>query len=173
MARLQAAGAVRRRPGATDEQIKAHLHNADGSLRSHRDVANALHAAGLGVDNNRVVAQLRSTGEARNRPGATDEQINAHLHNADGSLRSHRDVANALHAAGLGVDNNRVVAQLRSTGEARNRSSATDEQINAHLHNADGSLRTYRDAASALHDAGFGADTRRILAQRQAARGQR
>ncbi|WLI10727.1 hypothetical protein [Pseudomonas sp. FP603] len=169
-AQLQAAGSARRLRSATDEQINAHLHTP-GSLRIHKDVASALHAAGLGAGNARIDAQLQAAGSARRLRSATDEQINAHLHNTDGSLRIHKDVASALHAAGLGAGNARIDAQLQAAGSARRLRSATDEQINAHLHNTDGSLRIHKDVASALHAAGLGAGNARITARLQAARG--
>jgi hypothetical protein len=103
-----------KRTSATDEQINAHLYNADGSLRTQRDVTIALHVAGLGARDARITAQRQAAGGARQLPGATVEQINAHLHNDDGSLRTRRDVASALHAAGLGADSARITAQMRA-----------------------------------------------------------
>ncbi|WLI10732.1 MULTISPECIES: hypothetical protein [Pseudomonas] len=170
-ARLQAAGGARKLPGATDAQIDAHLHNDDGSLRTQSAVASALHAAGLGADQGRIAAALRAAGGARHLRGATDAQINAHLHNDDGSLRTRRGVVSALHAAGLGASTARITARRQAAGGARHLRGATDAQINAHLRNTDGSLRTQRAVASALHAAGLGADTTRIRAQLQAARG--
>ncbi|WLI10729.1 MULTISPECIES: hypothetical protein [Pseudomonas] len=140
-------------------------------MRTQTDVISALHAAGLGADTSRITARLQAAGGARKLRGATDEQITAHLHNTDGSLRTHKDVASALHAAGLGASNARIAAQLQAAGGARHLRGATDEQINAHLHNDDGSLRTGSNVASALHAAGLGADTSRITARLQAARG--
>ncbi|MCF5167319.1 hypothetical protein GIW45_25525 [Pseudomonas congelans] len=169
-AQLQAAGGARHLPGATDAQIHAQLHNPDGSLRTKLQVASALHTAGLGASNNRIQGQLQAAGGARLLPGATDAQIHAYLHNPDGSLRVGRDVASALHAAGLGADNNRIRAQLHAAGGARLRPGATDAQINEHLYNPDGSLRAGKDVASALHAAGLGAGNDRIWAQLQAAR---
>ncbi|WLI10737.1 MULTISPECIES: hypothetical protein [Pseudomonas] len=166
-----AAGGARLRPGATDAQIDAHLHNDDGSLRTRSGVASALRAAGLGASSARIDAQLQAAGGARLRPGATDAQIDAHLHNDDGSLRTHSGVASALQAAGLGASTMRIAAALRAAGGARLLRGATDAQINAHLHNDDGSLRTRSDVASALHAAGLGAGVVRIDAQLQAARG--
>ncbi|WLI10758.1 MULTISPECIES: hypothetical protein [Pseudomonas] len=114
-AQLQAAGGARHLRGATDAQIDAHLHNTDGSLRTQRAVASALHAAGLGAGNGRIVPALRqAAGGARLRPGATDEQINAHLRNDDGALRGRDQVASALHAAGLGASSPRIDAQLQA-----------------------------------------------------------
>ncbi|WLI10733.1 MULTISPECIES: hypothetical protein [Pseudomonas] len=112
-----------------------------------------------------------SEGQPPKRRGATDNQITARLHNDDGSLRTRRGVASALHAAGLGADQGRIVPALRAAGGARRLRGATDAQINAHLHNDDGSLRTKRAVASALQAAGLGADTWRITARLQAARG--
>ncbi|WLI10759.1 MULTISPECIES: hypothetical protein [Pseudomonas] len=161
-----------KRRGATDNQITAHLRNDDGSLRTQTDVISALHAVGLGAGNARIVSALRqAAGGARKLRGATDEQITAHLHNTDGSLRTHKDVASALHAAGLGASNARIAAQLQAAGGARKLRGATDEQITAHLHNTDGSLRTHKDVASALHAAGLEASRARIDARLQAARG--
>ncbi|TPG84388.1 hypothetical protein EAH72_35085, partial [Pseudomonas caspiana] len=188
------------RRGATVEQINAHLRNDDGSLRTQKEVASALHAAGWGASNaritaqrqaaggartTRIAAQLQAAGGARYLPGATVEQINAHLHNDDGSLRTQKDVASALHAAGWGASTTRIAAQLQAAGGARTTRiaaqlhaaggarylpGATVEQINAHLRNDDGSLRTQKDVASALHAAGWGASAARIAAQLQAAR---
>ncbi|WLI10788.1 hypothetical protein [Pseudomonas sp. FP603] len=160
-----------KRRGATDNQISAHLHNDDGSLRTRSDVISTLHAVGLGAGSKRIGAQLQAAGGARRLRGATDAQIDAHLHNDDGSLRTQRAVASALQAAGLGADTSRITAQLQAAGGARHLRGATDEQINAHLHNDDGSLRTRSDVASALHAVGLGASSARIDALLQAARG--
>ncbi|WLI10686.1 hypothetical protein [Pseudomonas sp. FP603] len=170
-AQLQAAGSARKLRGATDAQIDAHLHNDDGSLRTQTDVISALHAAGLGADTSRITARLQAAGGARKLRGATDEQITAHLHNTDGSLRTQSAVASALHAAGLGAGNTRIAALWQAAGGVRHLPGPTDEQITAHLHNDDGSLRTHKDVASALHAAGLGASSARIDAQLQAARG--
>jgi hypothetical protein len=140
-------------------------------LRTRRGVASVLHAAGLGADITRIDAQLQAAGGARLRHGATDAQIDAHLHNDDGSFRTRSDVASALHAAGLGAGVARIDAQLQAAGGARLRPGATDAQIDAHLHNDDGSLRTRSDVASDLHAAGLGAGVARITARLQAARG--
>ncbi|TPG82512.1 hypothetical protein EAH72_35370, partial [Pseudomonas caspiana] len=112
---------------ATVEQINAHLHNADGSLRTQKDVISALRDAGWGAGNTRIAAQLQAAGGARHLPGATDEQINAHLHNDDGSLRIRRDVTSALHAAGWGAGHDRIIAQLQAAGGGRRLHGATDE----------------------------------------------
>ncbi|WLI10787.1 MULTISPECIES: hypothetical protein [Pseudomonas] len=170
-ARLQAAGGGRRLRGTTGEQINAHLRNDDGSLRTHKDVASALRAAGLGADTSRITAQLQAAGGTRRLRGTTDAQIDAHLHNDDGSLRTQTDVLSALHAVGLGASSTRIAAQVQAAGGGRHLPGATDEQINAHLHNDDGSLRTQSAVASALRAAGLGAGNARITARLQAARG--
>jgi hypothetical protein len=101
-------------PGATDAQIAAQLRNADGSWRTKREVASALRAGGLGADSIRIMTQLQAAVGVRRRRGATDAQIAEHLRNADGSLRIAKDVANALHAAGLGAQNHRIFLQLQA-----------------------------------------------------------
>jgi hypothetical protein len=113
-AQLQAAGGARYLTSATDAQITAHLHNDDGSLRTRRGVASVLHTAGLGAGVARITAQLQAAVGARLRPGATDAQIDAHLHNDDGSLRTRSDVASDLHAAGLGAGVARITARLQA-----------------------------------------------------------
>jgi hypothetical protein len=173
MAQLHAAGGARHLPGATDAQIAEHLHNADGLLRTTRDVASALHAVGLGASDKRIGTHLQNAGGAQRLPGATDAQIAEHLYNADGSLRAITDVASALHAVGLGADEKRIGIQLKTAGKAQRLPSATDAQIAEHLHHPQGSLRTTRDTLSALHDVGLGAGKDRIHAQLQAAHAQR
>jgi hypothetical protein len=81
-------------------------------LRTQTDVIGALHAAGLGAGAKRIVPALQAVVGVRHLPGATDEQINAHLRNDDGSLRTQKKVAGALHAAGLGAGVARIYAQL-------------------------------------------------------------
>jgi hypothetical protein len=172
MAHLHAAGGARRLPGATDAQITDHLRNPDGSLRTTRDVLSALRAVGLGATDKRIGTHLQDAGGTRRLPGATDAQIAEHLHHPDRSLRAITDVASALHAVGLGADDKRIGIQLKTAGTAQRLPSATDAQITAHLHNADGSLRTARDVVSALHAVRLGADKKRINAQLEAAHGQ-
>jgi transposase len=166
-------GKRKNRPGATDAQIAEHLHNADGSLRSAKDVLSSLHAVGVGAADNRISAQLRAAGGPRQLPGATDAQIAEHLHNADGSLRTAKGVASALRAVGLGADDKRTWAHLRAAGGPRHLPGATDAQIAEHLHNADGSLRTAKAVASALHAVGLGVAKERIGGLLQAAGGAR
>jgi hypothetical protein len=60
MTQLQAAGGAWHLPGATDEQINAHLYNTDGSLRTQSDVTSALHAAGWGAGSSRIEAQRQA-----------------------------------------------------------------------------------------------------------------
>jgi len=166
---LHAAGATRHLPSATDEQIRTHLRNDDGSLRTRADVNKALHAVGLGASDTRLATQLQAAGGARKLPGATDEQIRAHLRNADDTLRIKKDVIRALHAIGLGASEERLTAQLRAAEMARPMPSATDEEIGRHLHNDDGSLRS-RAVSGALHAPGVGAGEVRIGAALRKAR---
>ncbi len=133
--------------------VSTHLRNADG----------------LGASSNRIAAQPQAA--RRPRLGAEHLQIEARLRNPDGSLRTQRAVVRALHAAGLGAGESRIRAQLHAAGGARHLPSATDAQINAHLHNPDGSLRTHRGVASALRAAGWGAGHARITTLRQDALG--
>jgi len=159
---LRAAGGVRPQPSATDQQIRAHLYNYDGTRRTRAEVASALHAAGLGASDARLGTHLQAAGATRHLPGATDEQIRAHLHNDDGSLRPQKDVVSALHAIGLGAGELRVTAQLRAVGATRYMPGATDEQIRTHLYRDNGSLRTKPEVADALHDAGLGVSDGRL-----------
>jgi predicted nucleic acid-binding protein len=166
-------GKRQNRPSATEAQIAEHLHNPDGSLRTTMGVLSALHAAGLGADNKRILAQLQAAGGAQHLSSATEAQIADHLYNTDGSLRTSKDVASALHAAGFGARNDRISAQLQAARGRLYLPSATEAQIVEHLHNANGSLRSTKDVLSALHAVGLGADDRRISAQLQAAGGAR
>ncbi|WP_223538251.1 hypothetical protein, partial [Pseudomonas sp. GL-B-16] len=159
---LQAAGGGRKLPSATNDQIRAHLKNGDGTLRTERAVASSLHTAGVGVSNNRILAQLQAAGGVRRLPSATNEQIRAFLKNADGTWRNRSDVISALHVAGLGADNYRVQNQLRAARGMRYLPGATDDQIRAHLKNADGTLRTQQAVASSLNTAGLGVGYNRI-----------
>jgi hypothetical protein len=163
-------GKQQHRKGATDAQLAKHLHNADGSLRSAKNVLSALHAVGLGAAKDRIGHQLQAAGAARHLPGATDAQITEHLHNTDGSLRTTRDVLSALRAVGLGIGKERMGSLLQAAGGGRHLPSATDAQIAEHLYHADGSLRNRRNVTSALHAAGLGAGKDRIDVQLQAAR---
>lgn len=172
VAQLKAAGGVTLLPGATDAQINAQLHNDNGSLRIHKEVISALRADGVGADSRRVSAQLQAARGVRKLPGATDAQIDAHLHNEDGSLRTQKEVVSTLHANGVGADKSRIMAQLQAAGGARRMPSATDAQINTYLHNENGSSRTQNEVSSALRADGLGADAKRIWTQQQAARGQ-
>nr|WP_140896550.1 hypothetical protein [Pseudomonas caspiana] len=88
-------------------------------MRIRRDVTSALHAAGWGAGHDRIIAQLQAAGGGRRLHGATDEQIIAHLHNDDGSLRTQKDVASALHAVGWGAGAARIAAQLQAAREAQ------------------------------------------------------
>jgi hypothetical protein len=146
------------------------MRNTDGSLRTRSQVTSSLHDAGWGAGNARIGTQWLAAGGAPLRPGATDAQIDAHLHNDDGSLRTLRVAAESLRRTGLGADNKRIEARRQAAGGTRHLPGATDEQINAHLHNDDGSLRSHRKVAGALHAAGLGASFSRIEAQRRAAR---
>jgi hypothetical protein len=157
--------------GATDDQITAQLHNNDGSIRTFRDVGSALRADGLGVRDSRIAAKLQAAGAEQRLPGATPEQIKAHLRKNDGSLRTHKDVVSALRAVGVGVRYSRVVAELQTAGAARPLPGATDEQITAHLHNKDDSLRTQAEVRSALRADGLGVDSHRLPALMQVAGG--
>jgi hypothetical protein len=98
---------------ATEEQINAHLYNDYGSLRIAKDVGIALRASGLGAGTNRIAAQLRAVQGVQRLPGASDEQIKAHLYNDDESLRSEVGVAKALNSVGLGARNDRIRAELQ------------------------------------------------------------
>ncbi|WP_223538006.1 hypothetical protein [Pseudomonas sp. GL-B-16] len=166
-------GTRQRRSAATNEQIRAELKNDDGTWRTKRAVASSLHTAGVGVSNNRILAQLQAAGGVRRLPSATNDQIRAQLENDDGTWRNRSDVTSALHAAGLGADNYRIQTQLRAAGRARYLPSATDEQIRAHLKNDDGTWRAQEAVASSLHTAGLGAGYNRIQNQLRTVRGGR
>ncbi|WP_223538375.1 hypothetical protein, partial [Pseudomonas sp. GL-B-16] len=166
-------GTRQRRSAATNEQIRAHLKNDDGTLRTHGAVVSALHTAGLGAGYNRILIQLQAAGGARHLPSATNDQIRAHLKNDDGTLRTKKAVVSALHAAGLGADKYRIPNQLQAAGGGRRLRGATNDQIRARLKNDDGTLRTQQAVASSLNAAGVGARSARILAQLQAAVGAR
>lgn len=168
---LQNAGGVRFLPGATDEQIDTYLHREDGLLRKTREVADALRTAGLGANDHRILIRLRNAGGKRPMQIATDEELSAHLRSEDGALRTTKEVLSALHTVGLGANDRRIRAQLRDAGGGEPMPSATDEQLNAHLRNENGVLRTAKEVLSALHTAGLETNANRIKSRLQQIRG--
>lgn len=158
-----------RRKGATDEQLSNQTRHEDGSLKTQKEVANDLHGQNIGADNNRIVKQLRGTREVRRK--ATDEDIVINLRREDGTFKKTKQVVDDMHALGLGVAPQRVVAQLKAAGALRE--SATKEQINKHLRRDDGSLKTQLQVANDLRKAGLAVTTMSITEQLQEARGGR
>jgi hypothetical protein len=162
LAQLQAVGRTRLLPSATDPEIKAQLRDDDGSLRTYKDVLSALHYKGCGARTVRITDQMQAAGEARLLPSATDAEIKAHMRKDDGSLRTNRDVVNTLHDKGLGACKNRVLDLLQLAGSKRRLPAPTVAELEAHLRDDDGSLRTRKDVIGALHDKGLGAGDHRI-----------
>ena len=127
------------------------------------------------------------------RRRATDALIQNYLRNADGSLRTRTEIAVALHDDGFNAAFERIDEQMRkhtsppsvstasqmpptdsrTQGQAANPESvgkpsrirATDDQIRGYSRNADGSLRSSREIAAALHNDGFKAANERIRKQ--------
>ncbi|MEO4016095.1 hypothetical protein [Pseudomonas rossensis] len=75
-----------KRPGATDDQIRAHMRNSDGELKTRKAVVKALHAAGLGANTTRLSA-LRQR-ETRLRPA--DEEVGRQIQNHNRHRHRHR-----------------------------------------------------------------------------------
>ncbi len=159
----QEAGALPKRTRATDEEIRAQLRNADGTLRTQRGIGAALRATGSSASHSRIASQLHAGGGGKHMPGATDVQIRPHLRNPDGTRRTHGDVLRALHANGLGASNGRIFSLLQEIEGPRMRPSATDEQIRANLINPDGTLKTNRAVMNSLHAAGLGVSSGRVV----------
>lgn len=89
------------------------MYNADGSLRSRREIESALRSDGLGIDFSRFTQQLLAVRGKRRRPPANDDEVRAHLRRGDGSLRTQREVIDALQASGLGLGEHRVATFFR------------------------------------------------------------
>ncbi len=115
---LRDAGGKRAGLSASDEEIKARLRNPDGTLRNEKDVLRALHADELGAQNRRIHFFLRQALGGQAREAATDDEIRVCLQNPDGTLRTARQVREALHAENLAAGEARIGFLLR---EARAR----------------------------------------------------
>ncbi len=116
----------KQRQRLTDEQIRAHLKNPDGTFRNQLGVANALKAEGFVPRTDRIKAQLQAAGVAQRR-SATDEQIREHLESPGGTWRSHKDVVSALNDAGLKTTHERISYQRRAAVSAHRKLSSTNE----------------------------------------------
>ncbi|WP_223538310.1 hypothetical protein [Pseudomonas sp. GL-B-16] len=116
-------GKRKKLPSATDNEIKAHLHNTDNSLRTQLDVAQALRNIGKGARTKRILIHLRAAGMPQRLQAATDDEIKAHLRNEDDSLRARDAVVHSLHAAGRGAGSDRITHQL----QVARRQGATDD----------------------------------------------
>ena len=111
-------------PGASVEQIRAHLRDEHGSVRTRRGVKDALHAIGLGAKTTRVTEQLTLLRGVQRRTPATYNQARAKLRNEDGKLRTNLEVVEALHASGLGASSERIAILLKA---ARDDAMTLDE----------------------------------------------
>jgi hypothetical protein len=94
-------------PSATNEEIKKHLLNDDGTLRTHTAVVKAVHDAGKGAGNERILVLLQALQRE------TDDEIKTHLRNDDGTLRNREAVVGSLNAAGKRVGHERINKLLR------------------------------------------------------------
>lgn len=106
--RATASASSQSRNKLSDSQIKAYLTDANGKLRTRREVEKQLHAAGLQANNTRINSLLQAERGVRLRPSATDDQIREYLTHPDGSFRKIKDVVADLNEAGLGASNRRV-----------------------------------------------------------------
>lgn len=103
----------RRREGADDELIRAHLYNPDRSLRTKWEVLSALSAYGLGADTSHVSKLLKAAKGGPTYGKATDEKISLYLRKDGGVLRTENEVRQALHDDGLGAGSDRILALLK------------------------------------------------------------
>jgi len=163
----QGAGGVVARTPATDDQIRAQLWNSDHTPRGVIAIAGALHALGLGAGKLRIATQLRAVRDPTVRPSASDSQLRERLRNPNGEPRSVLAVKDALHASGLGASNNRITKELQSLRGVIHRTSASDDQVAAQLISPGGRVRSLQAVSDALHGAGMGASSFRILASLQ------
>jgi hypothetical protein len=136
------------RPSATEEEIEQRLRNKDGSFRTVQVILDSLHAAERGADTTRIMSHLRAAGGQRHMPSATNEEIKKHLLNDDGTLRTHTAVVKAVHDAGKGAGNERILVLLQALQRE------TDDEIKTHLRNDDGTLRNREAVVGSLNAAG-------------------
>ncbi len=160
------------KPGATEDQIRNHLYDDSGALRTAKAVRSALHAAGLGAKETRIGDLLQAVQGVKQRPSATDAQIREHLYDDEGSLRTQKEVIEALHAIGVGASRKSVGTRLHAVGGIQQLPGATDAQIREHLNNDDGTLRMNSEVRSALQTVGLGVDTNRLVKLMRDARDQ-
>ncbi|RWR03318.1 hypothetical protein ED28_03205 [[Pantoea] beijingensis] len=163
---------VSRRPGATDDQIRAHLRTPNGRLKSCDEIVQSLNQVGLGAGDRRINFILTAAPDfvPASMKRATDDQIRGQRLNPDGSLRSAPTIASNLRAAGFAVDDHRISALRHNEGgatPAQTLPRAADAQIMAHLRTPDGDIKSRKDIAQALNQAGLGADSHRIDSLRQ------
>lgn len=119
----------------TDAQVQAYVINADGSIRTRKEIRSLLHANGFSAATdriNRIIAELDTSGVAvrkerirkpnsnpsgsgtqAKRIKASDVVIQGYLLNSDGKMRSQESVADALHEDGYRAANNRITKQLQ------------------------------------------------------------
>ncbi len=101
----QAAGASLVRPSASEEEIREHIRNPDGTVRPRHEVAALLRNSGRGVRNdrlNRLLKEVRGERPA-SKPSASDEQIRTHMRNPNGTFRSNKEIVSYLHAHDVGA----------------------------------------------------------------------
>lgn len=156
------------KPKAQD--IIDHLKNPDGTFRKRGQVMNSLKNAGFQSSQAGVTEQLKLLRPPRALPRASDEQILNNLRDANGRVRTERQVAGVLRNAGVGADTHRIATQLQSQRGLARLPSATDTQILEHSYHADGTLQSADYIAQRLNATGVGASQARIRAVGVAAR---
>ena len=160
-----------RLPAANDAQITAQLRTTKGTLRTEDQVLAALHAEGIGARKDRIARLLRVAREtAHIKIKPTPDQLEAFIRHENGSVKSSRAAATALRTAGFGIRADTLLKQLKDARAADNTPvRASDDQVKAHMHNDDGSLKTKEEITNALGSAGMQATDRRIAALLKAA----
>ena len=114
---------ARRKKNASNDDIKSHMYNADGSLRTRIQIERALRNSDFSLNDTGFTAQiqavradLRRLGVSDQRrtdivrPPASDDQIRAHLRDGDGRIRTYKEILSDLHEMGLGASDNRVAS---------------------------------------------------------------
>ena len=170
-ARLRAAGGVSVRSIATPEEIDAYLRNGDGSSKSQKQVIDALRKDGFGAGSRGVERHLPDAGGRGRRPGATDKQIDDRLHDDHGELRNQREIRDALHKDKLGADTYHISARWQLAGGVPKLPRATDDDIDTHSLDKEGSLRAPMQVVHSLNAAGLGVGEKRVANRQRAALG--
>lgn len=169
------------RPSATEEQIRQLLKKEDGTLRTGQEVLAQIRHQGLGTDTTRVYAMLRNEKGPGLRKNVPDEEIRPYLRNHEGLLLTRRAVESELRNNGIAASAVRINILLQAERMANPQAQSSrkvpekmaDSQIKEYLNNPDGTLRTRREVARQIRNAGLPVNNTRINALLQAERGVR